>query len=244
MAYAPPFDHNCESQVPSTPENTTLSSSSTSPPTLSSCSSSPSSGGEGDADYVPPSDFDGDYLPGRSTSSQKQKRKARTKALISRTTTSAYASSSESGRSVTASHSPRRARSYRRPTAPRNFQSQDGARLTDVSSEFRCSAPGCKYVQKNRRVPDLKRHMATHSYLLEPDKWTCCGIATEDAHLYGIEIRQGATREELIKEGAYVFRGKLMIGGCMGRFTRRDALKRHLDNPNFPCVGNMESYPH
>ena len=34
--------------------------------------------------------------------------------------------------------------------------------------------------------------------------------------------------------GAYVFGGQLMIGGCMRTFTRRDALKRHVDNPNIP----------
>ena len=62
------------------------------------------------------------------------------------------------------------------------------------------------------------------------------------AHLYGKGIRLGMTDEERIEAGAYDFRGRLMIGGCMKTFARRDALKRHVDNPNFSCVGHMGSY--
>ena len=53
---------------------------------------------------------------------------------------------------------------------------------------------------------------------------------------------QGMTDEECIKAGAYVFRDRLMIGGCMKTFSRRDSLKRHVDNPKSPCVGHMDSY--
>ena len=63
------------------------------------------------------------------------------------------------------------------------------------------------------------------------------------AHLYGKGIEEGMTRDECIRAGAYDFRGQLMIGGCMKTFARRDALKRHVDNPKIPCVGHMDSYP-
>lgn len=62
------------------------------------------------------------------------------------------------------------------------------------------------------------------------------------AHLYGKSIKQGMTYEECIAAGAYTFKGRLMIGGCMKTFSRRDSLKRHVDNPKFPCVGHMNSY--
>jgi hypothetical protein len=77
---------------------------------------------------------------------------------------------------------------------------------------------------------------------MEPDKWTCCGVGMERAHLYGRGIEEGMTEEEQIKAGAYMFRGRLMIGGCLKAFARRDALKRHVDNPNVRCVGHMDSY--
>ena len=243
--YAHPFDQNRASQIPSTPGNTSVSSFPTSPPASSSRSDSSRFGSEGVSDYLPPSDHDEDYRPARATTSRSQrKRKLQQKAKPTPRTAfpSSPTPSSESGKSVADSRSHRRARPYRRSTAPRNFQVRDGASLTGELSELRCPVPGCG--KRSQRVPDLRRHIKSHKHWLEPNKWTCCGIATEEAHLYGIEIAQGATREELIEGGAYVFEGRLMVGGCMTTFSRRDALKRHVDNPNFPCVGDMDSYPH
>ena len=45
------------------------------------------------------------------------------------------------------------------------------------------------------------------------------------------------TEDELI--GAR-FGEKLMIGGCLKSFARRDALERHVDNPNILCVGDLD----
>jgi hypothetical protein len=114
--------------------------------------------------------------------------------------------------------------------------------LIDSESDFQCPAVGCDYVQKNQRIPDLKRHIVTHDRWMEPEKWTCCGVGMDRAHLYGRGIEEGMTEEEQIKAGAYMFKGQLMIGGCRKAFARRDALKRHVDNPNIPCVGHMDSY--
>ena len=62
------------------------------------------------------------------------------------------------------------------------------------------------------------------------------------AHLYDTGIEEGMTEEEHIDAGAYTFGGQLMIGGCLKTFARRDALKRHVDNPSIACVGHMDSY--
>jgi hypothetical protein len=114
--------------------------------------------------------------------------------------------------------------------------------LIDKESDFQCPVVGCDYVQKNQRIPDLKRHVVTHDRWMEPGKWTCCGVGMERAYLYGKGIEEGMTDEECIKAGAYMFNGRLMIGGCMKTFARRDALKRHVDNPNISCVGHMDTY--
>ena len=75
MAHAHPFDQNRASQIPSTPENTSVSSSPTSPLASSSRSDSSGFGSEGDSDSLPPSDHDEDYRPARATSSRSQRRR-------------------------------------------------------------------------------------------------------------------------------------------------------------------------
>jgi len=247
-AYPSHFDHGCNSQAPSTPVN----GSTASPPPTSSPPSSPRCGGsksddEGDTDYVPPSDDDEEYHPTQTTSSQKQKkRKASSKHKSPRRTAFSPTSSTSSGskKSVTSSRARSRLHPYKRYISSRNFQCEDGARLVGKESNFQCPVVGCDYIQKNRRVPDLKRHIVTHDRWIEPEKWTCCGVRMEIAHLYCEDIEEGMTEEEQREAGAYLFKGQLMIGGCLTAFARRDALKRHVDNPKIPCVGHMDSYPY
>ena len=242
--YVSSFDHNRVSQTLPTSRNASI----VCPPPVGSlapslCGDGLESDGELGADYVPPSGDDEHYLSSQATSSREQKHKVCTNAKATSLTASpAHTSSSESGRSVTSSRSPGRARPYKRPVAFRNFQSEDAAGSFDELSDFRCPVAGCGRKQKNGRIPDLKRHILTHGHWLKPDKWTCCGVPTENAHLYGIEIEPGMTEEELIEVGACRFKGKLMIGGCLRSFARRDALKRHIDNEKLPCIGDMDSY--
>jgi len=245
-AYAPYFGRGCDSQVPSTPVN----GSAASPPPTSSPPSSPRRGGsksdgEGDADYIPPSDDGDEYHPTREASSQKQKkRKAASKYKSPRRTafSPGRSASSESKKGDTSSRARSGSHPYKRYISSRNFQREGGARLINKESDFHCPVVECDYVQKNRRIPDLKRHVVTHDRWMEPEKWTCCGVRIERAHLYGKGLEEGMTEEEQIKAGAYMFRGRLMIGGCLKGFARRDALKRHVDNPNISCVGRMDSY--
>ena len=237
-AYAPSFDYSCDSQTPSTPERASVAS----PPTSSSpspfCFDNSKLGGEGDTEYTPPSDEDEEYRLAQAISSERKKRKVRVRVKP----TSTRSSTSESEKTTVSSHSHRRSHPYKQPNHSRNFQRQDGARLVNKSSEFQCPVAGCDHTQKNRRISDLKRHVATHDRWIEPGKWTCCGIEMERAHFYGQGIIVGMSKEEQIVAGAYEFKGKLMIGGCLNTFARRDALKRHVDNPKISCVGDMDSY--
>ena len=200
-------------------------------------------GGEDNTDYGPPFD-DEDYRPSQSTPSQKRKKqKVGAEAESnSDTTFSAHASPYKSRRGTAPPSVHAGKRHYKHTITSRNFQRKRGARPTDRLSKFQCPVVGCNYVQKNRRVPDLKRHIVIHDRWLEPDKWICCGVATENAHLYGIVMEKGMNEEELAEAGAYVFRGKSMVGGCLKTFDRRDALKRHVDNTNISCVGDMDLY--
>ena len=229
MGCAFPFDRNCGSLIPSTPEHTNLSSSPTSQPASSSRSNGTRFGGEGDSNY------DDEYCPTWATSSwSKRKPVVRTKPTPRRTSPSPIPSSESEG-SIATSSSHRRARPYTRPAAPRNFQSKDGAESTDGLPELRCPVPGCR--TKPQRISDLRRHIESHNYwrvdLLRRCNGGCSSLRDGD-------FPQGATREGLIEAGAYMFDGRLMVGGCMRKFTRRDALKRHIDNPKIPCIGDMD----
>lgn len=90
--------------------------------------------------------------------------------------------------------------------------------------------PECGWKQANKRLPDFKRHLRTHTRPNDGDQskgWWCKGVLLEEAHKF--ELPDGAK--------PYVFLGLKRIGGCMQTFSRRDALKRHLDNANVTCVG-------
>jgi len=244
--YPSHFDHGSDSQAPSTPEGESTAS----PPSTSSPPSSPRSGGsesdgESDTDYVPPSDDDEEYRPTPVTPLRKQKRrKAASKYKYPRRAaySPARSTSSESEKSTTSSRASSRPHPYKPRVSFRNFQRDNGARLIDKESDFQCPVVGCNYVQKNQRIPDLRRHVVTHDRWMEPGKWTCCGVGMDRAYLYGRGIEEGMTEEEQIEAGAYLFKNRLMIGGCLKGFARRDALKRHVDNPNVWCVGHMDSY--
>ena len=245
--YTPYFDHVYDSsQAPSTPDNASVASPPPSTtPASSPCSDNSELDGEGDTDYIPPSDDEEEYCPPPVAPCQKEKKRriaSPSKSPRRKKFSPARSTSSESEKSVSSSRIHRRSHPYRRCNTSRNFQRDDGTMLVDKESDFQCPVVGCEYTQKNRRVPDLKRHVVTHDRWIEPGKWTCCGVDMDRAHLYDTGIEEGMTEKEHIDAGAYMFRDRLMIGGCMKTFARRDALKRHVDNPNIPCVGHMDTY--
>ena len=145
---------------------------------------------------------------------------------------SAHTSSNESRRSTASPRFHTHTRRHKHSIAPRNFQCKQGVRLVDRLSRFQCPVIGCDHVQKNPCVRDLERDIAIHGRWFESDKWICCGVAMNNAHLHGIVIDlKDMGEEELAKAGVYMFRGKLMVGGCLKTSARRDVLKRHVDNP-------------
>ncbi|KAJ7245042.1 hypothetical protein B0H12DRAFT_1003300, partial [Mycena haematopus] len=88
----------------------------------------------------------------------------------------------------------------------------------------------CGWVQKNKRLPDFKRHVKTHQRAFDEDAekgWRCKGVLTSEAADWALGP----------DAPTYTFLGQERVGGCMKTFSRRDALKRHLDNHNVDCVG-------
>ncbi|EKM52737.1 uncharacterized protein PHACADRAFT_31203 [Phanerochaete carnosa HHB-10118-sp] len=81
----------------------------------------------------------------------------------------------------------------------------------------------CDYVQESKFLNNLKRHIAAHY----PLSVVCKGVPLKDAPQYSV-IDTGDVME---------WDGELRVGGCFSGFSRRDALLRHLGNPNVSCVG-------
>ncbi|KAM5543610.1 hypothetical protein V8D89_002861 [Ganoderma adspersum] len=101
------------------------------------------------------------------------------------------------------------------------------------SNTWQC--PYCPHVQRNRRSPDLKRHIKTHTRNREVADWVCCGVPVLNAIELGVPA--ATVREAQVFE----FDRVLMIGGCRKAFSRRDALKRHLQREKGKCFGNALS---
>ncbi|KAF9221611.1 hypothetical protein BS17DRAFT_785045 [Gyrodon lividus] len=114
---------------------------------------------------------------------------------------------------------------------PRNVQATPGA-VPAPAAKNPWACPHCKWVQRNHRTPDLKRHIRTHTRLQRPAQWVCCGVPLKDAKNY--DLPEDAR--------PCVWEGETMIGGCGKEFSRRDALKRHLDNDHITCIGNFSVF--
>ncbi|KZT06507.1 uncharacterized protein LAESUDRAFT_631940, partial [Laetiporus sulphureus 93-53] len=85
----------------------------------------------------------------------------------------------------------------------------------------------CPFAPVDVRQGDVLRHMETHRL---KDKWVCCGTYLEDALQQGIVPRISEIR---------VYKGRQMVGGCFKAFSRRDSLKRHLENGRIGCLGDI-----
>jgi hypothetical protein len=114
-----------------------------------------------------------------------------------------------------------------RSSHPRNTQTApDSASFSAVKSNpWEC--PHCPWIQRNKRTPDLKRHIRTHTRLLHPAQWVCCGILADD------------TQSSALSAEPSPYISMPGVGGCGRTFSRRDALKRHLNNNNNSCAGRL-----
>lgn len=157
-----------------------------------------------------------EYVPSPTLDSRKRRRSARS--APSTAVASPQKRSTENAKRPR--HSPH----------PRNVQAASGIiPATPVAKNNPWACPYCKWVQRNHRTPDLKRHIRTHTRLQRPAQWVCCGVPVEDVKHYNLPA----------DAKSYLWGGETMIGGCCKEFSRRDALKRHLDNDHISCIGNF-----
>ncbi|CAL1713262.1 unnamed protein product [Somion occarium] len=127
----------------------------------------------------------------------------------------AYASSRSSRTPSPALSLTQRPEPYIRTTSRRSLQCAPGEVLSlDLHGDhgFQCTKGDCNYVQKNERIPDLKRHIRAHQ---GGTKIICCGQPIGPDHPHWAD--------------GYLWEGKIRWGGCWRTFSRKDALTRHLN---------------
>ena len=160
-----------------------------------------------------------EYLPSPTLGPRKRLRSARS------------ASAAASSQNQSAEHAPRKR--PRHSPQPRNVQATpDAIPASPTTKNNPWACPYCKWVQRNHRTPDLKRHIRTHTRLQRPAQWVCCGVPVEEAEHYNVPV----------DAKPYLWGGEMMVGGCRKEFSRRDALKRHLDNDHISCIGNFAAF--
>ncbi|KAI0763933.1 hypothetical protein BD413DRAFT_719149 [Trametes elegans] len=98
----------------------------------------------------------------------------------------------------------------------------------DTDNTWHC--PYCPYVQLNKRGPDFRRHVETHS---QAALWVCCGALPEN-----LRAREGVPREVLSRPPIEFEPGLLLVGGCKKTFSRRDSLQRHLRKNEGRCFSD------
>lgn len=117
---------------------------------------------------------------------------------------------------------PRNRQIFDQPPPPRGSWSKTGP------DAYKC--PYCTHIQDNKRSPDMERHIRSHFRSSSTEKWVCCGVPVEEAEEYDVSP----------DVGRWEFNGHTFVGGCQKDFSRMDALKRHWNNKNITCVGDIQ----
>lgn len=119
-------------------------------------------------------------------------------------------------------------------TTPRTRQVEPGMDVAEPTTEGpnAWACPHCAHVQTNSHLPDLRRHILTH--YPSSRVHVCRGVRLSAAHLdaHGIEDFEDYFVDE---------DGEVWVGGCYRAFSRRDALLRHLRNPNVSCLRDVST---
>ncbi|KAI0760665.1 hypothetical protein C8Q74DRAFT_1451539 [Fomes fomentarius] len=117
---------------------------------------------------------------------------------------------------------------------PSSASPPSSLRKGSVRNIWKC--PHCPHVQRNKRKPDLKRHIATHTGS-EDTTFVCCGVPVLAADKYGVPDKV------LDEQPPWEFEGMLMVGGCRKTFSRKDAYGRHLKAMRGKCFGPAGDVP-
>jgi hypothetical protein len=124
-----------------------------------------------------------------------------------------------------------RSKRFRTSTSPQSVQTslEDESGNERKKEDFICHI--CSWIQKNSRVPDLERHIITHGQ----SQWLCCGapLGTRAADRFMVR------RPILVEKTRFRHCDTELVVGCQTLFSRRDTLKRHLDNRHIGCIGGI-----
>ena len=183
-----------------------------------------------DAEHEPVDEFDGDatdeeYVPSPALLPRQRQR-------ASPTSHKRKPNAPDGQRTFPNDPSRRPTKRPRAAPSSRNKQTNSPATIELAADQANADliCPECGWKQFNQRLPDFKRHLRTHTRPSEQDQstgWWCKGVRLDEAAKYNVP----STAE------AYLFLDVWRVGGCQRTFARRDALKRHLDNPNVACLG-------
>ncbi|EAU85890.1 hypothetical protein CC1G_02913 [Coprinopsis cinerea okayama7 len=193
-------------------------------------------------------DDDDEYVPSNDLSTSRKRRRAPSKpSRQPKASTSARVTKPLPARKTKKSNGQPPAKRPRIASSSR-FPQADGAIAdlirralespTAVDLNFFC--PVCRTAQGNKRMPDFKRHLSAHIRASPSDEskgWWCKGLLYSEFLTYSHK-EQDQIRRSCSSDGeVYMFNGKQRIGGCRMTFSRRDALKRHLNNKGGICYG-------
>lgn len=110
----------------------------------------------------------------------------------------------------------------------RNLQTTLPRQDVRVTAYKSLTCPVCGYEQKNRRKPDLDRHIQSHYREAEPGRWQCLGLPVDEV-------------TAMTMVNPWCFEGQWYAGGCRKTFSRSDALKRHIKNEKLPCCAAVDA---
>ncbi|KAJ3817827.1 hypothetical protein EV361DRAFT_784606, partial [Lentinula raphanica] len=186
---------------------------------------------------------DDEYAPSPPLAPKSRKQRQMGRARQHRTKRPTPTPSGASHPRIEDSHTPAKKRQRMAPES-RNLQSDSPELLEAIANtcvetcDFMC--PVCDWEQVNKRMPDYQRHLRTH---LRPDRddktrgWWCKGVRVEERDRFDARCMKNHVKRVADDAEPYWFHDHMRIGGCCQTFSRRDALKRHIANPNVRCMG-------